>query len=437
MRGAMLLAWCLTVAGAADRAPDEVLKQATDRALASAARIPNYTCVETVTRDYYWPTAATLPRACPVLLEQRRHPTPDMVLRHMMTDRLRLDVTLADRGEIFSWAGASRFNDATIDNVVREGPIGTGAFGGLLEVVFKQDVKSFQFVGRKEVGGRSLMEYSFQVAKESSSYTVKIPGGWAKSAYSGTVEVDPETGDVAHLALQSGELPPASKTCEIDLTLDLSMVRMGDSEFLLPALAHQHFVMENGEETQNAIRFAGCREYRGESTVSFFQGPETDGGGRVSRAAASTLWLTPSQPFTVELITPISFDTAAAGDVFSGTLLTPLHDKKGKTLARRGSLVEGRLLRVNCVHRAPVETLIVMQMESVESGGVKIPLAAVPDLSRELARAKKGKPRLEIILPLPSEKYAGVFRFPGDQAALSAGFRSEWRTMDADLVRYR
>ena len=87
MRWALLLAWCLALR-AAERNPDEVIRRVTERVVASAAHIPNFTCVESVLRDYYWPTASTLPRSCPVLMEQRQHPAPDLSLRLAVTDRL-------------------------------------------------------------------------------------------------------------------------------------------------------------------------------------------------------------------------------------------------------------------------------------------------------------------------------------------------------------
>ena len=73
MRCAVLLAWCLSIR-AADRSPDEVIKRVTERVVASAARIPSYTCVETIVREYYRPMASTLPRSCPVLMQERQHP---------------------------------------------------------------------------------------------------------------------------------------------------------------------------------------------------------------------------------------------------------------------------------------------------------------------------------------------------------------------------
>jgi hypothetical protein len=432
MRCAVLLVWCLGVR-AAERNPDEVMKQVTDRVLASAARIPSYTCVENVTREYYWPTASTRPRACPVLMQLRRHPTPDMVLRLAVSDRLRLDVTLTGTREIFSWVGASRFDDASIDHVVRNGPMGTGAFGGFLSVIFKQDVKRFSFVRQTKMDGRILMEYSFQVAKENSGYKVKVPDSWVYSGYRGTLLVDPETGDVVRLTVNTSELPAATGCCEISMDLDLKMAKIGDSQVLLPSRATQRYLLTTGEETENTITFAGCREYRGESTVRFTapEPGEPDAGISRQSAPAAAFRVPAEQRFTLELTTPIASVTAAAGDVFSGKLATPLRDERRGTLARAGSLVEGRLLRVERHHLAPAFTVLVLKLESVEIAGSKVPLAAVRDGSQEPAVRQRGKQRPQIPLPLQSEKDAGAFRFAGDRAVVSKGFRSEWRTVDA------
>jgi hypothetical protein len=305
--------------------------------------------------------------------------------------------------------------------------MGTGAFGGLLSVIFKQDVKKFNFERNTEVDGRSLMEYSFQVPQEDSSYKVKIPDSWVHSAYSGTVLVDPETCDIVRLTMKTAELPDATKCCEISMNMDLKRVRIGDSEFLLPSQAHQWYLMTTAEETENTLTFAGCREYRGESTVTFSP-PEPGASGSGKSAAAPQPGTLVLQRFTMELTAPIASVTAAAGDAFSGKLVSPLRDARGRTLARAGSLVEGRLLRVERHHLAPVHTIMVFQPVSVEIAGVKVPLTAVRDWSRELAAMRPGKRGPEIPLPLQSEKNAGAFRFAGSQAVAPKGFRSDWRT---------
>jgi hypothetical protein len=241
MRCAVLLAWCLSIR-AADRSPDELIKTVTERVVASAARIPSYTCVETIVREYYRPTAAILPRSCPVLMDQRQRPTPDITLQLAMTDRLRLDVTMTARGEIFSWVGASRFDDRSVFQMVA-GPMVTGAFGGFLSIVFRQDVRKFTFERSTEVEGRRLMEYSFQVAAENSSYKTEIPGSSVKTGYTGTVLADPVTGDAVRLTVKTAELPVEANACEVSTNLAFQMVKIGDGEFLLPAQVRQRFVL--------------------------------------------------------------------------------------------------------------------------------------------------------------------------------------------------
>src|SRR6516162_2711079 len=124
-----LIALLAAAAFAADSESEALLKRATERVVANFKPINSYMCIETVQRDYYRPRAATLPRDCAVLMQQRKQPTLDMQLVHTVRDRLRLEVAVSIRGEIHAWPGASAFNDSGIDHIVREGPIGTGAFG--------------------------------------------------------------------------------------------------------------------------------------------------------------------------------------------------------------------------------------------------------------------------------------------------------------------
>jgi hypothetical protein len=345
-----------------------------------------------------------------------------------MTDRLRLDVTMTGRGEIFSWVGASRFDDRSISQLV-DGPMVTGAFGGFLSIVFKQDVRKFTFERSTEVEGRRLMEYSFQVAAENSSYKTEIPGSSVKTGYTGTVLADPVTGDLIRLIVKADELPAAAGACEISTNLALQMVKIGDGEFLLPAQARQHYVLTTGEETENTTTFAGCREYLGESSVNF-NAPKSDASGFRPSASAILVRVPANQRFTVELTAPVASRTAAAGDAFSGRLLTPLRDERWRMLARTGSLVEGRILSVERHHLAAAFTVVAVKLEGVVIGGSMVPLGAVRDWSRELHRSNR-KAHVEIPLPIPSEKNAAVFRFAGDQAVIPRGYRSDWRTVDS------
>lgn len=416
----LLAAFILT---AAEYDPAEVLRRLTAKELDRTSRLPNCTCVQTVVREYYKPRAATLPRSCPVLMDLRRHPTPDMVLQFFRTDRLRLDVTLTDRGEIYSWAGASRFEDAHIDEVVREGPIGTGPFGGFLSLLVHQFAAVSHFERAQSMAGRNLLEYSFAVPQEGSHYRIKADKSWIPVAYSGTFDVDPNTGDLVRLRVDASALPLASGSCNTVTELDYVPVRIGDSDFLLPHTARQHYVAYNGEESENTTTFANCREYRGESSVTFSPPPEP-AGPKTSPTPARPAALPIGLPFTFELTTPIATDTAAAGDRFSGRLVSALR-YKGKTLAPAHAAIEGRLLRVENLRLPPVRSLLVLSLRTIEIGGVPVPLSVDRDW-RALAVKRQ---KMQIALPNRWERNAIVIEVPGERAILPAGSRSQWQTV--------
>jgi hypothetical protein len=363
-------------------------------------------------------------KTCGAVLAARQHPLVDPGIQLIVTDRLRLDVTLTAHGEIYSWVGASKFEDSGIDAVVHQGPISTGSFGAMLTIVFAQEPKTFQYRGATQQDGRTVMEYSFQETQADSRYKVKTRDSWFNSAYSGSVQVDPQTYEVVRLTVQTGGLPPDAGTCQISSNMDFHMVPIGDRAFPLPKQGRQRFIDINGDEVENITTFGGCREYRGESTITFFPAPNSPAGNSPDSAATVPAGVPAGLPFTFELTTPLSADTAAGGDPFSGRLVSALR-VKGKTIAPAHALVEGRLLRVEMHRVAPENANFVLNPRTVEVGGVKIPLSALRDFRRLPSAARRGA---QLLLPNRWEADSGVFQVRGDHAVMKAGTRLDWVT---------
>jgi hypothetical protein len=433
MKRALLILFC-SAAMAADRMPEpaEVMMCVLQKVREETRKIPNYACVETITREYY-SAIAPVWRSCEHVVERQDNRTLDMRLRHTSTDRLRLDVALTKAGELHSWAGASRFEEGKIDSLIREGPIGTGAFGGLLAAVFDQDVKQFRSVSESVVDGRRRMQFQFDVPVANSHYVLKVVNDWVAIAYSGTFEVDVETADVLWVQTRSAIMPEAAGTCQSTMRLDLGRTAIGSGEFVIAKSAQQRFLRGDAGEVVNTIHFSGCREYRGESTIKFeTDGPlaEAGGGGSTNRKKTASPAAIPfGTRFSVELLSPIDFATAAAGDLFTARITLAIHDSLGKTIVPKGARVEGRLIRVQTYHWKDSECILVLRPESVEAGGIKIPLVAEPDyrasFEQQRPLTKKGA---TILLPFASEKNAGLFRFPGERAVVKRGFISYWRS---------
>jgi hypothetical protein len=347
-----------------------------------------------------------------------------MKLRLNATDRLRFDVAMVDRGEIFSWVGASRFEDSEhgIARLVHTGPIGTGAFASFLTVVFDQDARHFEYRGPVTLEGRRLMEYAFAVSREESHYSVQVRDGWMHTPYSGSFLVDPAAETVVRMTSRTAELPEAAESCMTSTTLDFAMVRIGSAEFLLTRTARQRFVAPNGQETENTTSFADCREYLGESTVRY-ETVEPAGSAPAKSAAQETRRFSPGLRFRLMLERPIDSATAAAGDLFEARLTAPLRDPRRKLTAPTAAPVRGRILRVESVHTNPPQVVLVLRPEAVQVGDTWIPVSAVRDVS---ASGKK----IPIDLPDPGEEHSGRFRFAGDRVVVPPDFRSDWRTVE-------
>src|SRR3954463_4528219 len=86
--------------------PDGPLPRVGNKMIANLARLPNYTCLQTIERKV-------------------RHPSSR---RTELVDMVRLEVALVDGKELFSWPGAGHFEDKEIGQLVSGGAIGNGSF---------------------------------------------------------------------------------------------------------------------------------------------------------------------------------------------------------------------------------------------------------------------------------------------------------------------
>jgi hypothetical protein len=416
---------------AGDEDPVEVIMRLRDQVLEQGDRIPNHTCVEKIQRDRYEPASGRAPKSCDTLLARREQPDFQGRLRLDSTDWLHLDVALAARGEIFSWAGASKFEEGEIDELVPEGPMGTGPYAAMLLSIFQTRGPRFIFDGETVVDGRRLFEYGFAVSREQSHYQIKAHKEWVITGYRGTALVDPKTAELVRLIVRTEVLPPETSSCETDTFLEYGVVQLDAGGYLLPKAARQRFIGREGEEAENIVSFSACRAFRAESKLAFGGGART-AGSEAGRANVQ-LDLPTGLPVTVELVTTVRTGDAAAGDRIEGRLATPIRDEKQKVLVAEGTAVQGRLMRVEALYAARPQVTVALRWETVQVGGAMVPFFLLPN-RRAVANVKTGgsgalrRRGMEFELPLPGEGQYGVFHLPGQRAVLESGFRSEWVT---------
>ena len=410
--------------------PVSVLMQLRDQVVEHGERVPNHTCVENIKRDRYEPTAGRTTASCSALIEARNQGDAKGRLRLDTTDWLRLDVAFFSTREVYSWAGANKFEEADIDELVPTGAVGTGAFAGLVLSLFASRSPRFTFEGQTSIEGRRVFEYTFRVRQEQSGYRFRAKKKkWVITGYFGTLFVDPKTAELVRLVIRTEELPESTQACESVVTLDFGVVQLAGGDYLLPKVARQRFLGRQGTEDENTMTFAGCRQYQAESTLAFGE----RGAGGESSGGASELDLPAELTVSVELTTTVRIGQAAAGDRIQGRLTRPIRDAQQKILAGEGALVQGRLMRVETSYTPPLEHIIALRWEAVEIDGAMTPIRLVPKrrpvepmtVSGPNSLKRRG---MEIELPLRGEGRYAVVHITEDHPVLESGYQSEWLT---------
>ncbi len=414
--------------------PMELLAKARAKIAAVTRSLPRYTCVETVDRRYFGLVprgrGGIAPKPCePILFD---HNSGKSVVRLVMTDRLRLDVAVSAKGEIYSWVGASQFDSRPLSEMIGEGVTSTGAFGTHLMDVFLNSAATYRFLRKTTSGHRTLMEYSYRVPTESSHYEVAIPdgvksqllGSWYRSGHEGTFTIDAESQELVHLTIRSDVLPPVTQLCQATTSLEYQRLRIGDQDFLLPRTSALELISADGHETRSVTTFSGCRQYGAESTVQF--GEEAGAGGREGKGVrAQPLDLPAWLPVTLALKDAIDTDTAAVGDPIRATVAEPVRSLESKqVLVPADAVVKGRITKMERRLLPAALFLIGMAFDSIEVNGVSSPCRLVPDATHQSAR------QLELTADLPPPETGGYFPFPTgkERVLVPAGFKTAWLT---------
>ncbi|HEY2361894.1 MAG TPA: hypothetical protein VGK36_12300 [Candidatus Angelobacter sp.] len=366
----------LTLAGSAQTAdPAKILQVTGERLLADLKRMPRYTCVQTITRTYYETRHHSDRPSCSTLIAE--HDTRKKKLPVEGWDRLRLEVALVEGGSVYSWVGAPRFTDDTLDKLAGSGPLGSGDFGVFLNGILRHATLNFQ--GERVVDGARLFEYSYEMPISKSGYRVKVPDGWRVTGYGGTLLLDPQANDLVQLVVRTDELPSASSACQATSEVSYQRAPIHERMVLVPHETKLFTISTTGNESISETSYANCREYT--STVKMIFGGETisasPGPNAVSTPAQETAVPLPAGlRFNAHITTPLDINTAAAGDPIEAVLSTPMRDKNKTAIASVGTRLHGRLRIFKVSTGAFIILEVGLEFESIEIEGRNVPLKA-------------------------------------------------------------
>ena len=424
------LAVLLAAAAAHAAGPEEILEQALARLQADTRSFSRYACIETVERQYFEPAppaVSSSARSCPQVLAGIEAETAPPKLEAI--DRLRLEVTVSEGREIYSWPGATRFDSRYIDQIIRQGPIATGSFGTHLLAVFDNPRIQYRFAGEETEGGRRLLEFRFHVPLAASQYRVRVEQSWVPIAYDGSFWLDAGSFALQRFTFWAEDVPAATSICRLDADLDYQRGPEGSAGFLLPSQSRLRIAFSSGRRTANLTTFSNCREYQAESEVVFEANPQVSDGASVPPSWVR-MALPIGLPVVLALETPVDTQTAAAGDQVTARVVDAVRRPgSAAVLIPAGATVRGRLTRVEHHLLPSPYFLVAMSFNRLDWQGTSSPFAARSEGSTSLARS------LGVTLDTQGGGLrfwdVGTFLFASSAGhyVIPAGFESKWTTL--------
>jgi len=415
--------------------PVDLLARARVKLAAIARKLPKYTCLETIERAYYTTPAAKLssslmtePASC-----EKKEIGKNGSLSLVAEDRLRLEVAVADSGEIHSWVGAGSFDSRSVFEMVSSGPISSGNFGTYLMDIFENPGARLKYVGQRSEGSREILEYSFEVPVEASHYMIRLAAGAKATGYRGSFQIDAATADLTRLAEMTDQLPPEGHMCRARTSVDYHTVPIGSGQLLIPRRSELHTLSPDTSETNSVTTYSACHEYSVESSLRFDDADDPAGAAKIP--APSPIHLPPGVTLTLALVNPIDAGTAAAGDPVTAKVSRAVRGKDAKEiLVPAGAIAHGRILQMRRQHTSS-QFLISIAFESLEINGSVSPISV--QLERELKAEKRNENEIHSRLPgfsfpPPSSGEKGsLFAMPAKSGgyAMAVGFESNWITL--------
>jgi hypothetical protein len=400
-------------AGAQALAPEVLLLSRIKRHMEEVlSRQPNYTCLETIERS------------------RRLGKTR----RFQLVDALHLEVAVVEGKELFSWPGEREFKDRDLRELAPTGAIGNGSFALHARSVFLSGTPQISYRGEEMLQGRMMARYDFHVPQYRSGYRIRIGHLEGIAGYKGSFWNDLETLDLVRLDVEAIEIPPHLPLKGTSDSMQYERVPIGESTFLLPKSSEMVLEDLEGTQSRNAIAFSRCRQYAGESTLSFDEAPEA-----APVALAEAVVLPAGLLIELEMMTPLKFPGNAIGDEIEARVRRDAK-RKGVVVVPRGAVLKGNvaLLERRKDMRGQDRVLVALQWREISFDGKVGPFegqleegGAIP-VSDFSTRGTYQRPAVREREGLP---HRDVFYVRKDTLEIPRGLPLQWRTIDAGSAR--
>jgi hypothetical protein len=249
--------------------------------------------------------------------------------------------------------------------------------------------------------------------------------------FSGSTWHDKTTLDLLKLEVIIDEIPANLPLRRGEKRIHYKRTVIGEDSFLLPVSMDMTLTHANGSESRNAMTFASCRQYMGESTL-IFEEPAPDAKPRESKVEVT---LPGGLGVPLRLRTPLELAKVARGDLIETETGREVK-RRDVVLLPKGARVRFRVSRVACYSSPISHCWIALLPERFEfenkSGGFKAQVDPAM-LESSTSVLLRGLPRSQLMREQASlgevEPGAGIIVVRGERQ-LASGYQMLWRTLE-------
>ena len=373
-------------------------------------RLPDYMCVETIERSARSPSQT----------------------KFRLLDRVRVEVAYFKGSELYAWPGAPKLEERDLAEMVGgEGAIGTGDFALHLMAVYR-GMAPLQFAGDDTLRGRAALKFTQTVPIALSNYLVYAPPVKGVVGYEVTAWHDAQTLDLLRFELRVTEFPAGMPIRKVFKAIEYQDVTVGGSAFSLPAVTELTMLRDTGLEGRTLSTFAHCRQYLGESTITYGD-PEPAAGEQ--EAARTSAKLPAGVKVPLKLDREIELTTAARGDLLEMSVSREVVHN-GRTVLAKGTKVEARIDGLFCGTLPYANCFVLLKPETYEDAARTGPFSGLletPSLEHQITESRNGMTHVRNV-SIPDEvAHAGSgegILFAGPSTKLPRGYPMIWRTLE-------
>src|ERR1700685_1852650 len=225
--------------------PTQLLQVAIDRVKNNTHALRRLTCEERTSRRFYLGSSRSMDAAMPQGPSEKgviNPPLPALLMPSFQgrnlywSDRVRVELSLFDGKDVFSWPGGGKF-DSALDSLVTNGATLSGVLGPFDVSVLLNDADPSLFRYERTVTGfgTTLAEYAYKVPAEKSHLLFPdLAGNRTAVAYEEFFLMDVSSGDLRRLCVELKQFPRNTQISLGAVATDYGSHKIADSIAFIP-----------------------------------------------------------------------------------------------------------------------------------------------------------------------------------------------------------